>query len=279
MQELRFDDNIRFTVEASSDKTWLWRALGGHELCVQLNIGVSPFAEAGKILAVEADLFGYGAAPVGRSRLGRATANLAYTPVVTVHRVNLVFLLTSVQLHAVEEGRAGDIRFEIELNATLPQAVGYPGAAQAAEHIRIAKSTWEEQIAQLGPSTAFEMAVPYPLGDPERAEIGRTLRDAQRLLTIGEFRASILEVRRALEAVQTSVDWDRPGSKKLGNQCNQTERWWRIQEALYSQTCGALHNDVITKDFVYDRAEAETLLAMTAALLRNVPGKPSRVAA
>ncbi|WP_149829209.1 hypothetical protein [Streptomyces tailanensis] len=77
MQELRFDD-IRFTVEVSSDQTWLRRALGGHELCVQLAIGVSPFAEAGKILALEADLFGFGTVPGQRSRLGRATVNLAY---------------------------------------------------------------------------------------------------------------------------------------------------------------------------------------------------------
>ncbi|MEV2204378.1 hypothetical protein AB0E16_02635, partial [Streptomyces sp. NPDC047970] len=90
------------------------------------------------------------------------------------------------------------------------------------------------------------------------------------LLTTGEIRASILEVRRALEWIQHHVDWDRPG-KKVPSQCNQTERWWRIQDALYSQTSGAMHNDPLTKDFVYDRAEAETLLAMTAALLRNVP--------
>ena len=272
MQELRFDD-IRFTVEASGDQTWLRRVLGGHELCVQLAVGVSPFVEAGKILALEADLFGFGTVPVQRSRLGRATVNLAYTPVVTVRRVNLSFLLTSVQVHAVDEGRAGDAVFEIDLNATLPQGAGYPGCAQDTARISIAKSRWEEQIAQLGPSAAFEMAVPYPLGDPERAEVGRTLRDAQRLLTIGEIRASILEVRRALEWVQQNVNWDNPGSKKFGNQCSQTERWWRIQDALYGQTCGALHNDAVTKDFAYDRAEAETLLAMTAALLRNVPGK------
>lgn len=274
MQELRFDD-IRFTVAADSDQTCLRRAVGGHELGVQLAIGVSPFAEAGKILALEADLFGFGTAPVQRSRLGRTTVNLAYTPVVTVHRVNLSFALTSVQVHAIEEGRAGDMRFEIDLNATLPQAAGYPGCAQDTIRISIVKSRWEEQIAQLGPSAAFEMAVPYPLGDPERAEVGRTLRDAQRLLTAGEIRASILEVRRVLEWVQQNVDWDNPGSKKLGSQCNQTERWWRIQDALYGQTCGALHNDAVTKDFVYDRGEAETLLTMTAALLRNVPGKLS----
>ncbi|GHB18982.1 MULTISPECIES: hypothetical protein [Streptomyces] len=273
MQELRFDD-IRFTTAVGSDQTWLRRALGGHELSVQLAVGVSPFAEAGKILALEAELFGFGTAPAQRSRLGRTTANLAYTPVVTLHRVNLVFPLTSLQVHAIEEARTGDVRFEIDLNATLPQAAGYPGCAPATEIITLAKSTWEQQIAQLGPSAAFEMAVPFPFSDPQRAEVGRLLREAQRLLTTGEIRASILEIRRALEWIQHNVDWDRPGSKKLANQCNQTERWWRIQDALYSQTSGAMHNDPVTKDFSYDRAEAETLLAMTAALLRNVPGAP-----
>ncbi|MEU6335591.1 hypothetical protein ABZ839_14260 [Streptomyces cellulosae] len=270
MQELRFDDDIRFTAEVSSDQTWLKRALGAHELSVQVAIGVSPFTDAGKILALEADLFGFEATGQ-RSRLTRTTANLAYTPTVTVHRVNLSFPLTSLQVHAIEEGRAGDVRFEIDLNATLPQASGYPGSAQDTAHITIAKSRWEQQLAQLGPSAAFEMAVPYPLGDPERDEVGRTLREAQRLLTIGEVLASILQVRRALEWVRENVTWDNPGSKKLGNQCNQSERWWRIQDALYSQTCGALHNDVVTKTFKYNRAEAEALLAMTAALLRNVP--------
>lgn len=271
MQELRFDGDIRFTTAGSSDQTWLHRALGAHELRVQLAVGVSPFAEAGKILALEAGLFGFDAAGQ-RARLARSTANLAYTPVVTVHWVNLSFPLTSLQVHATEEGRAGDVRFEIDLNATLPQAPGYPGSAQVTEYISIVKSRWEQQLAQLGPSAAFEMAVPYPLGDPERDEVGRTLREAQRLLTVGEVRASILEVRRALEWVREHVTWDNPGSKKQAGQCNQTERWWRIQDALYSQASGALHNDAVTKTFMYDRAEAETLLAMTSALLRNVPG-------
>jgi hypothetical protein len=273
MQELRFDDDsdIRFTVAVSSDQTWLRRTLGAHELSVQLAVGVSTFAEAGKILALEVDLFGFEATGQ-RSRLARTTANLAYTPKVTVHRVNLSFPLTSLQVHAIEEGRTGDVRFEIDLNATLPQAPGYPGSTQDTAYITIAKSRWEQQLAQLGPSAAFEMAVPYPLGDPERDEVGRTLREAQRLLTTGEVRASILEVRRALEWIRDNVDWEVPGPKKLANQCTQTERWWRIQDALYSQTCGALHNDAITKTFKYDRAEAETLLSMTAALLRNVPG-------
>ncbi|MCX5256702.1 hypothetical protein OOK27_49145 [Streptomyces canus] len=268
MQELRFDDDIRFTATVSSDQTWLKRALGAHELSVQLAVGVSPFTEAGKILALETDLFGFDTTGQ-RYRLARTTVNLAYTPKITVHRVNLSFPLTSLQVHAIEEGRTGDVRFEIDLNATLPQAPRYPGSAQDTAHITIAKSRWEQQLAQLGPSAAFEMAVPYPLGDPERDEVGRTLREAQRLLTVGEIPASMLQIRRALEWVRENAGWDNPG-RKVPSQCSQTERWWRIQDALYSQTCGALHNDAVTRDFEYDRAEAETLLAMTAALLRNV---------
>ncbi|WP_037891941.1 hypothetical protein [Streptomyces viridochromogenes] len=139
---------------------------------------MSPFIEAGKILALETDLFGFDTTGQ-RYRLARTTANLAYTPKITVHRVNLSFPLTSLQLHAIEEGRTGDVRFEIDLSATLPQAPGYPGSAQDTAHITIAKSRWEQQLAQLGPSAAFEMAVPYPLGDPERDEVGRTLRETR----------------------------------------------------------------------------------------------------
>ncbi|WP_163014027.1 hypothetical protein [Streptomyces sp. S1] len=278
MQELRFD-NIRFTVSAEGDQTSLRPTLGGHELHVQLAVAVSPFAKAGRFLALEADLFGFGAASAARSRLARVTTNLAYTPEITIHRVELSFLLTTVQLHAVEEGRNGDVRFEVDLNATLPRGSGYPGAAPATVYITIAKSKWEEQIAQLGPSAAFAMAVPYPLGDPDRAEVGRTLREAQRLLTAGEPRASILEIRRALEWIRENAGWDKPSARKEARLCSQAERWWRIQDALYSQTSGAMHNDAITRGFVYSRAEAETLLAMTAALLRNVPEKTERAGA
>lgn len=269
MQELRFDD-LRFAVSTDNDQVWLHRGLGGHELRVQLNVVATPFKEAGQILALEAGLVGFGTASGPRSMLARTTLNLAYTQAVTVHRVQLSFLLTSLQLHAIEAGRGSDMRFELDLNATLPQAVGYPACAPETLGITIAKSRWEEQIAALGPSSAFEMAVPFPLADEPRAEIGRTLREAQRLITVGEIRASILEVRRALEWIQQNAGWDNPGTKKAAEQCSQSERWWRIQAALYSQTSGAMHNDAITRDFQYSRVEAETLLAMTSALLRNV---------
>lgn len=91
---------------------------------VQLNAAVTPFKEAGQILVLEADLFGFGPAFGPRSVLARTTLNLAYTQAITVHRAQLSFLLTSLQLHAIEVGRGSDMRFELDLSATLPQAVG-----------------------------------------------------------------------------------------------------------------------------------------------------------
>ncbi|GHB57995.1 hypothetical protein GCM10010377_56150 [Streptomyces viridiviolaceus] len=42
--------------------------------------------------------------------------NLACTPLMTVHRVKS-FPLTSLQVHAIEEVRAGDVRFEIDADS------------------------------------------------------------------------------------------------------------------------------------------------------------------
>ncbi|MFJ7275132.1 hypothetical protein [Kitasatospora sp. NPDC098663] len=155
--------------------------------------------------------------------VGRVTVNLAHRPTVTVHRQALVFPLTTAQLRAIEAGRSGDARFEVEVSATLPQAEGYPGTAVITDQISIARSRWEEQLEQTAPSAAFGMAVPYPLHESRRAEPGLALREAQRLITSGHIRAAIPEVRRALEWMQHNAGWDNPGSKKLANQCTQSD--------------------------------------------------------
>ncbi|TWV41897.1 hypothetical protein FRZ03_20120 [Streptomyces misionensis] len=46
MQELRFDDDIRFTAVVNSGQTWLRRALGAHEL--------SALGDARALIAVSA---------------------------------------------------------------------------------------------------------------------------------------------------------------------------------------------------------------------------------
>ncbi|WP_149829210.1 hypothetical protein [Streptomyces tailanensis] len=60
------------------------------------------------------------------------------------------FPLTSLQVYAVEEARAGDVRFEIDLNATLSQAAGYPGCAQDTARISIAKGGGKSRLPSWG---------------------------------------------------------------------------------------------------------------------------------
>jgi hypothetical protein len=49
------------------------------------------------------------------------------------------------------------------------------------------------------------------------------------------------------------------------------EQWALIRAAMEDQASGATHMDPGTKDHEYTRAEVETLIAMSAALLRIMP--------
>jgi hypothetical protein len=112
---------------------------------------------------------------------------------------------------------------------------------------------------------------PFPLDDDPRGAAAQGLREAQRLLHTGEVRASILETRRALDWIEGACGWQWPGQKKEKTQRLQDERWAWIRSALHDQASGALHADAVTRNFDYSAAEAETLISMTAALLRIVP--------
>lgn len=96
------------------------------------------------------------------------------------------------------------------------------------------------------------------------------LRDAQRRLAGNDIDGAMLEVRRALEWILDNSGWSKtPAKDKI--QRSQTERWSAIRAALTDQASGALHNDSVTKSFTYSRAEAESMIAMTASMLRVVP--------
>ncbi|MFJ5811289.1 helix-turn-helix domain-containing protein [Streptomyces sp. NPDC093093] len=61
----------------------------------------------------------------------------------------------------------------------------------------------------------------WRLHDSWRAEPGRVLREAQRLITTNHVRGAILEVRRTLEWIQQNAGWDKPGPRKDPRQCTQ----------------------------------------------------------
>ncbi len=95
---------------------------------------------------------------------------LPFTPEIGVERPVLKFLITSAQLHVINEARDGDLRMELDVTGTLPQHPGYSGSSTEVLNFSVVKSRWIDQITALGPLVAFAMQVPFPLEDDTGAE-------------------------------------------------------------------------------------------------------------
>lgn len=74
----------------------------------------------------------------------------------------------------------------------------------------------------------------------------------------------MLEARRTLEYIRLNSGWSWPGSNPTRERARHERRAW-IRAALEDQASGPLHKDADTKTFT---SEAETLIALAAALLR-----------
>ncbi|MFB7776226.1 hypothetical protein [Streptomyces bauhiniae] len=272
MNVMRFDGEAGdFVLGVREESVQLLRGMG--TICLQLGLDVkAPVAtKAGRFLALQADLYGVRGS-YERTLVGRATEMLSFTPEIGVQRPILKILITSAQLHAINEARDGDLRMELEVTGALPQAPGYPGSTTEVLHFSVAKSRWIDQITALGPSVAFEMQVPFPLEDDPRAEPARYLRAAQRRLLDDDIDGAMLEARRALEWIKDHSGWSWPGGKDRLRRL-QDERWAWIRFAVEDQASGAMHKDAVTSAFKYSRDEAKALIAIAAALL-TVVDKP-----
>ncbi|MFK4694201.1 hypothetical protein [Streptomyces pristinaespiralis] len=266
MDELRFEEPTgSLAIGYRDNSLMLLKGLGAHTLRVQLEVKTPGSVEAGRVLTLETDLFApYGnAAPVW---LGTSAVTVPFRPSEIV-RPHLQYALTSAQLRALDEHRSGDLRLEVNVRAVLPQATGYPGCPDARLYLDVAESRWRQQLEGLGPSLAVEMSVPFPTGDEPRQDAVGYLLQAQRRLRDDDIDGAMLEARRTLEYIKLNSGWGWPGNKP-DRERTVDERWAAIRKAVEDQASGNLHKDGVTKDFSYSRTDAETLIAMAAALLR-----------
>ncbi|WP_143659997.1 hypothetical protein [Streptomyces sp. WZ.A104] len=124
MNVMRFDAEAgEFVLGVREESVQLLRGMGTICLQVGLDVKAPSATKAGRFLALQTDLYGI-ANPYQRTLVGRGTEVLAFTPETGVERPVLKFLLTSAQLHAINEARDGDLRMELEVTGTLPQAPG-----------------------------------------------------------------------------------------------------------------------------------------------------------
>jgi hypothetical protein len=245
--------------------------MGTHYLQIQIQVGIPQVdAVAGRLLCLETTLYAsQGNSP--RVPLASANVSVPFNPTGEVRQPTLQYLITNAQLLALEQRRSGDLHLELQVRGFLPQAAtGFPGASEVTEHISIAESRWRQQLAGLGRTLGVEMLIPFPDDDEPRGGIAVFLREAQRLLGGNETDSAMLQVRKALETIKNTSNWNWPGKKDKGER-TAGERWALIRAAMEDQASGAMHVDPGTNTYTYTRAEVETLIAMTAALLCIVP--------
>ncbi|GIF75753.1 hypothetical protein [Asanoa siamensis] len=268
MDQLRFEAALgTYTVSVAPESIWIFKGMGTHYFQLQLEVGIPQVgAEAGRLLCLETTL--YAPQQTGpRAPLDSANVSVPFNATGEVRRPTLQYLITNAQLLALEQHRAGDLRLELQVRGFLPQSSGFPGASEITEHLSIAESRWRQQLAGLGRTLGAEMLIPFPADDEPRRVIADFLREAQRLLGGSEIDSAMLQVRKALETIRKTSGWNWPGKKDKGD-TTADERWALIRSAMEDQASGAMHVDPGTKDYKYSRAEVETLIAMTGALLR-----------
>lgn len=272
VDQLRFDAGLGcYSVSVAPDSVWVCKGIGTHYFQIQVQVGIPEVgAAAGRLLYLETTLY----APQAngpRAPLASANVSVPFNPAGEVRLPTLHYLITNAQLLALEQRRTGDLRLELQVKGFLPQsASGFPGGSEVTEYINIAESRWRQQLAGLGRTLGAEMLIPFPEDDEPRRGVVGFLREAQRLLGGNEIDAAMLQVRKALETIKNTSGWGWPGKKDKGDR-TVDERWAVIRAAMEDQASGAMHVDPGTNDHTYTRAEAETLIAMTAALLPVTP--------
>ncbi|MEU0120565.1 hypothetical protein ABZ114_02525 [Streptomyces albidoflavus] len=127
MNVMRFDAEAgEIVLGLREESVQLLRGMGTICLQVGLDVKAPTATKACRFLALQTDLNGI-ANPYQLTLVGRGTEVLAFTAETGVERPVLKFLLTSAQLHAINEARDGDLRMEPEVTGTLPPTPSRPG--------------------------------------------------------------------------------------------------------------------------------------------------------
>lgn len=199
----------------------------------------------------------------------------------------LSWSLTDDQLIAIERTRGGDgLSLQFDLQAALLQqdSRDYP-IAETQFCVRIPGEQWQRILDQAGTEVGVVLRIPSPLTDPgvlarpdlpeeERASLSRAvarLREARTELRDGRWESCVVKCRHVLETLRQLVDIPSENSvdATAKKHRNPDQRWAAIFHAVMSLLNMAHHDDEITMNHRWDRVEAESVLAHTAALLRK----------
>ncbi|WP_435586218.1 hypothetical protein [Micromonospora aurantiaca (nom. illeg.)] len=173
------------------------------------------------------------------------------------------------QLRVLEELRAGKgLWLILALNVSLVEGARL-AEADGELSFSVGAGEWSEQMENVDAGTFVEVLVPMAGGEDDAGAVV-LLREARTLLRENKVDPALLAARKALEVVRASYGTEavyKEAVKQRPAQRDLRARWAVMVEDLFSTLSGALHNDEVTKDFVYSREDGATLIAATAGML------------
>ncbi|GAB3439017.1 hypothetical protein GCM10027517_11940 [Phycicoccus ginsengisoli] len=193
----------------------------------------------------------------------------------------LTVVLTDDQLLALEALASRDgLRLQIDLDATLFEAQTAPTTATTQMRPHITHTRWLELLDQAGAAVAITVRVPSPLSHPpgtnhiqgaqtpSLSQAAQRLRQARLALRDGDHERCVQTCRAVLEHVQalqppTPAKQLNPAPRQRGPH----QRWSALFHDAYSLCSAATHEDGNAQTFDWTRADAQAVLALTAALL------------
>lgn len=273
MTSIQFD-GCRLDIEPAGEWLDMAPAVAGAELQLQFKaiLATEPSTPAGNYrIAANVDISR--GMQQGRRRLCRLEDGYTVTPTMRGAEVRLVGHLGDEQLRVVDELRAGADAFWMYLNFDVSTVAGDPPmliSRRGDLSLPVRATTWGELTQRIETASFIDILVPMPRGAEMAGAVAR-MRDARQLLLDGKIDPALGEARKALEPVRASMRtaFTAAKAKTDPKQRLLDERFAMFVEETFNLLSGAAHDDSITKDFVYSREGALTLIATTAGLVKR----------
>jgi len=271
MTTINLDNGTTLELEPARHLLRMTPAVGGANL--ELTIRAIAAAPVGRVVLAAA-VYVADSTQMGRRFLCRALARSHVVPVGRGAEVVLQGLISSEQLRAVEELRAGGnltLGLEVEVHGVMADPLG-PVVWSGQLNIPVSAGEWSTQVENVDGGTVVEILVGMP-DDPQLVGAVDRLREARHLLRTNQIVSALEAARKAVEPVLEAAREGNLAStalKKNAKERELPERFAVMIEAVYSLLSGAAHDDAVTEGFRYTRAEADALLVSVAGLVKRL---------
>ncbi len=262
------------------------RILGGFRIKVGLEItppSSPPDEQPTPMILVDGELVVKNR-PVGHLRLLIATQLQWQLPPSTAFEIPLVGDLSRTQIEAIEtERNGGDLELSVLFKFTVGPGGNWPVHIPVFDVVPA--SEWVKVLTEMDYQRTVLVEIPLPAAQmvPGLAGVVARVEAAQRELIGGRYQASVGNLRMALEELDTAIGKPLDLSKELRDDLGPTRAWPKAQRidllrrVLYIVVSPAHHSDPVASKFKWDRTDAISLLAMTAALISELGAVQAKV--